>query len=230
MLYDLELACPIASFASLLPAESNAAEAVNRIPVAALRGMGDWARRLVLEPIDLHDETDPIWAGVAYYANQADVIVAHRAEFDRQFVTAQARKAAPWVCSKTEIDWPLGEPGSSLINLALAHGVGVVSAHRAMADVDILARLLTRVAEIGPHLPAWFPASAEGREAHQPILVRMLAQAMRPRVRVVSLAPFSQKDHVKAAGFLWDADKKVWWKRVVREDIPGLGFKVKEEP
>ena len=36
--------------------------------------------------------------------------------------------------------------------MALAHGVGVVSVHRALADVDTLARTLTAVAELGVDL------------------------------------------------------------------------------
>ena len=78
-----------------------------------------------------------------------------------------------------------------------------------MSDVDTLARLLTRVAE-------------------KTNLQELFALAIRPRKRYVSLAPYEQKDVVKAAGFAWDPARKVWEREMVPEDVEKLTFKVRE--
>ena len=194
-LYDLVLAAPIASFSSLIRAETNDAFAVNRIPVEAL-----------------HDAppADVVWRRVAAIIESAQVFVAHRAEFDRGFTPEPLRSSRPWVCSKFHVDWPYGKPGDHLLHLALAHGVGVVHAHRAMSDVDTLARLLTRVAE-------------------KTNLQELFALAIRPRKRYVSLAPYEQKDVVKAHGFSWNEPvAKQWSREMVPEDVEKLPFKVRE--
>ena len=194
-LYDLVLAAPIASFSSLIRAETNDAFAVNRIPVEAL-----------------HDAPPAyvVWRRVVAIIESAQVFVAHRASFDQSFTPEPLRSSRSWVCSKFHIDWPEGKPGDHLLHLALAHGVGVVHAHRAMSDVDTLARLLTRVAE-------------------KTNLQELFALAIRPRKRYVSLAPYEQKDVVKAHGFSWNEPvAKQWSREMVPEDVEKLPFKVRE--
>lgn len=194
ILYDLELATPLASYSSLIRAESNAAEAVNRIPVLALSEA--YGAR----------ESSQVWAGVAHFANRADAIVAHRADFDRAFVNKPLRTQLPWVCSKFHVEWPRGKSGDSLVPLALAHGLGIVSAHRAMTDCDILARLLTRVAEMGHPLVALFD------------------RAMRPRVKVAAVVSYDDREMAKAAGFAWEPKTKTWWRDMPVEEIASLPF------
>jgi DNA polymerase III subunit epsilon len=139
-----------------------------------------------------------------------DCVVAHNAAFDRAWFSTDTQHAKPWVCSCDDIEWPKGGTGSkSLPSLALAHGVPVAHAHRAFDDVLTLARMFQRVAETGSDVDA------------------MMVKAMRPRCRFVSLAPFNQKDEVKAAGFRWDPTAKVWWRNMPPEDTDALPFKVK---
>jgi len=195
MLYDLERASPVASFASLIQGEAaNAAQYANGI-----------------DPVLLPDArpADTVWRAVRWLIAPAQAVVAHRASFDSQFVPDLGK---PWVCSKTSIRWPDKKRGDHLVQLALSLGLGVASAHRAMADVDTLARILTRVAEMGHCLPDLF------------------ADAMRPKVRLYSLAPFEQKDVVKSHGFLWDPSKKVWWRDMPPEDADELPFQVSPDP
>ena len=73
ILFDLELGCPIESYASLLQATGNDAESANGIPPAAL--------------VDANHAIE-VWRRVAEVAVKADVIAAHNAEFDRSFVRA----------------------------------------------------------------------------------------------------------------------------------------------
>lgn len=191
MLFDVKHAQPVASFASLIKGDSNEAEATNGIPVAMLPE----AR-----------EPDRVWSAARWIIEPAEAIVAHHADFDRQFVPDFGR---PFICSENDIQWPGRSRGGSLAHLALSLGLGVASAHRAAVDVDTIARILTRLAEKG--------------HALEPILLH----AMRPKVMCHSLAPFEQKDVVKNAGFRWDGDSKVWWRRMPLEDTKALPFKVR---
>ena len=192
MLFDVKHAQPVASFASLIKGDSNEAHEINRIPVAMLPEARDAER---------------VWSAARWIIESAQVVVAHNSEFDRQFTPDLGR---PWVCSENDIKWPGRARGGSLAHLALSLGLGVASAHRAMADVDTLARVLTRVAELGHELEP------------------MLVHAMRPKFMFHSLAPFEKKDEVKAQGFRWDGDKKVWWRRMPLEDTKELPFKVRQ--
>jgi DNA polymerase-3 subunit epsilon len=120
-----------ASASWIVRAPANAAEAINRIPSAA-----------VAAGIDRADSDDRwrIWSA------SCDAIVAHNAAFDRQWLPDVNR---PWICTADDVTWPRGSESRSLVSLCLAHGVGVTHAHRALTDCLLIARLLERCAELG---------------------------------------------------------------------------------
>jgi DNA polymerase III subunit epsilon len=196
ILYDLERAEVIASYASLIRAEKNDAEHVNHIPLALLADA---------------PEASEVWPHVEALAARADVIVAHRADFDRSFVSEKLKGAA-WACSKFWIEWPRGRIGDDLVHLALAHGVGVMHAHRAMTDCDTLARLFTRAREMGTDLGA------------------LLERAMRPRVRVVAIVSYDDRQKAREQGFAWDAARRQWWREMPTDEIGKLPFETRREP
>ena len=196
ILYSIEHATVIESYSSLIRATDNAAEAINRIPPAALVGA---------------EHPDAVWARVMVLTDTADAIVAHNAEFDRGFVRDRLRDALPWVCSRSDLTWPKQtKPGPSLVSLALEHDLGVATAHRALADCDLIARLFTRAAELGADLRA------------------MLARGMRPKAEFIALVSFDDKDKAKAAGFQWDAQRKQWKRRMAVEDAAALPFRTQQ--
>ena len=192
VLWSVEHRTTLASSAWLVYATSNAAEDINAIPPAALIVAG---RDRVLALGD-----------VKQWASQADAIVAHNAEFDRQWVGDLGK---PWVDGAWDLAWPKASSDRKLHSLCLAHGLAVLDAHRALPDCQLLARLFERVAELGHDVGA------------------MLERAMRPKSKIVSLAPFEQKDVVKAAGFRWDPQGKVWWRNMAAEDVPALPFRTR---
>lgn len=167
VLYSARHRCVIESFATMMAAEGNAAEAINRIPAAALADA----------PAALH-----AWTRL------------------------------PWVCSKFDLELPSSKLGASCVEMALAHGVPVVSAHRALTDCMLIARTLENVQAAGHDLQA------------------MLAKAMRPKVKVASLMPYEEGNVTnKAHGFSWEAPPvKAWTRRIAREDIATLPFPVRE--
>jgi DNA polymerase-3 subunit epsilon len=202
-LYDVAHRCVVESFATLVRAEANPCEDINRIPAGALAGAA--VARCAWDRLD----TLVTVAG----SRGPAIFMAHRASFDQSFVTAGAPEVAarlPWVCSKFDIEWPRSKPGASCVEMALAHGVPVVSAHRALTDVMLIAKTLESVQADGHDLGA------------------MLVRAMRPKVLFVAQVSYDEREKAKAAGFGWDAATKTWSRRMAREDVASLGFRVRE--
>lgn len=197
ILFDVEHATPLVSYSTLLPATDNPAESINRIPAAALREIGS-------------AEGEP-WGAVAALAAKASAFVAHHAEFDRRFVPPSVGDLLPWVCSKDDLAWPrsTGASRPSLVALALAHDLGVAHAHRALADCDLISRLLIRARELGVDLAA------------------MLARGLRPKATVVALVSYDDRMKARDAGFQWDPVGRAWSRRMAVEDLPALPFRTR---
>jgi DNA polymerase III subunit epsilon len=197
-LYDIEHNAPIASFASLIYAESNEAEEINQIPTKLLS-------TIAIANVN-------VWTAIRVLAGMSDVIIAHRAEFDVQFVPGFIQTIKPWACSKFDMVWPRGRPerGEHLVHLALAHGVPVFSAHRAMADVDTLVRTFQA-------------AHAMGHDIRE-----MVAKSLQPKGTFIALVSYEEKDKAKEAGFQWDGASKTWSKRMFLYEAERLSFKIKK--
>lgn len=192
VLYSIPAACVVSSFAALLRGDTNEAESINRIPVAALTrapvGLFAWNR--VSELVDYACDGGAVW-------------MAHRASFDRSFLEAYVPRVAerlPWVCSKFDVEWPESKPGASCVEMALAHGVPVVSAHRALTDCMLIAGTLAAVQRSGRDL--------EG----------MIEKAMRPRVLLRALVSYDDREKAKSAGFAFNGADKTWTRRVVADE------------
>jgi DNA polymerase-3 subunit epsilon len=189
--YDVKLASPVSAYSSLMFATSNAAFGINGIHPDLLKHA---------PPAEM------VWNRVYEFAKRCDAIVAHRAEFDRSFSPPEMQSLV-WLCSKFDLSYPrCNTIGEHLINLCLQHGVGVVSAHRAMTDCDLLARLFTRVAELGVNLE------------------EMFQRGLRPKKRFVADVSYQDKDLAKDRGFAWDAKRKQWYRTMPVEDAHDTEF------
>ena len=199
VLYSLEHRTTIAQMSTLLDfGKGNAAEETNRIPPKAL--------------LHLSAEKE-IPASLRHMATHADVFAAHRADFDRSFVAAadsHLAESLPWVDTKFDVEWPRSKHGDGLVHVALAHGVPVVSAHRALTDCMLLAALFERVQRAGKDLET------------------MLKRALRPKARIVAEVPRERNDELKAAGFRWDPDRRQWWRTTFVDDVGSFAFPVRE--
>ena len=128
----------------------------------------------------------------------ADLVVAHNAGFDRPFVEARfpvfAGKA--WACSFADIDWKAAGAGSSKLSaLAQDHG-WFYDAHRAQVDCHALLQVLARPVP---------KATTTG-------LAQLIAAADSPSFKLRATgSPFESKDVLKARGYRWDAEAKVWF-------------------
>jgi DNA polymerase-3 subunit epsilon len=198
-LYSLEHASAIESYACILLGGDNGAESLNGIKPALLREHGLAA--------------DDVWANVLKLATDADCVAAHNASFDKKFVDRATREVGlliekPWVCTLEDLAWPGGRSSNSLVALALSLGLGVATAHRALADVDLISRCLTRAAEVGCDL------------------LEMFRLGMRPKKRYVAKVAFDMNPILKENRFRWDDQRKQWWRNMPPEDAEALSFRV----
>lgn len=199
VLWSVEHRTILEVFSGLLPAPANEAEAVNGIPAAALPPDDETARAYV-------------WKHLARAAARADALCAHQADFDQAFCERCCRTDKTWICTREDVKWPRAAAGTSLIATALAHGVAVVAAHRAINDCLTLARLFEAVPDIAERLEAG------------------LAHALLPKARLVSLAPYEEREIVKEHGFKWDPKRREWWRYMTVADAAALPFQCREVP
>lgn len=197
VLYSVEAHTTVLQMSTLVPARANPAEKINRIPERALA----------------------LFSGIPTYASTmlramagvADVFVAHNYEFDRGFLTAmdlELWSSRPWIDTRGEFPWKEGKPGDSLVNLVLAHGLGIGQAHRALTDCQMIARLFDLYPE-------------EELQAG-------LHHALLPRSVYLSLTSFDEKHLCKEAGFQWNPEKKGWFKKLTEAEAEALPFKVRK--
>lgn len=136
----------------------------------------------------------------------AEYICAHNADFDKEFCKTVKGLNIPlsnWIDTQ-DIAYPKSKysKGTSLNGLAIAHGIPVVDAHRALDDCRTLTKLLTLV----------------------PNLEEELIKASRPKVLVKSL---EEKPGTlsKMHGFRWNSIIPYSWaKYMPDQDIKNLPF------
>lgn len=144
---------------------------------------------------------------VAAMLASADLVLAHNAGFDRPFAEARLAQFAqlPWACSFADLDWKKeGRSSAKLTQLALELG-WFYDAHRAEMDCHAL------LAVLASQLPV----------SGQTGLARLLSASGKPSYRLqATAAPFDAKDLLKARGYRWDGQHKVWQTRL--DDEAGL--------
>ena len=126
-------------------------------------------------------------------------VVAHNAGFDRPFVEARLPKpfaSLPWACSFADLDWKALGHGSAKLE-ALAADAGLFyAAHRADIDCHALLTVLRQKQD----------------QQHGGTLLKTLwlaRQATHYKLSAVG-APFETKDTLKARGYRWDTQARVW--------------------
>jgi DNA polymerase-3 subunit epsilon len=126
----------------------------------------------------------------------ADLIIAHNAAFDRRFLERLLPSfiAKPWACSMSEIDWQShGIESAKLAYLAVEYGF-YYDRHRALNDcfaaIEILRLPLPKSGETG--------------------LSEMLNNARQISWRIwAEGAPFAIKDDLKSRGYRWNSGDNV---------------------
>ena len=157
--------------------------------VAELTGLSDH---------DLKDRSIN-WTRVSEIFDKADVVIAHKADFERSFIDSRlpSSNSKIWACSLSQVDWNLkGFKCHKLEVLSYYHGF-FLEFHRAMQDVDALIHLLSFV----------------DQSSGKPYLIELLDAAKLPRIKILATgSPFETKDLLKGNGYRWNSQNRVWWK------------------
>jgi DNA polymerase III subunit epsilon len=197
ILFAVEARAVLSQVSFLLPCEHNPAEAINGIPAAVTHLPQPWQ------------------AGLACFEAMvaaADAVLAHNAAFDRQWFSGPQLPPIhkPWICSMDDIRWPPGRQlrsNPSVRDLALAYGVPVWAAHRALTDCIYLAQVLERCDN----------------------LESLLLVALEPRSLFRAKLSYSERHRAKEAGFRWnDPVRGAWTRRLSAREARALPFPVQE--
>lgn len=174
----------------LLPGDENPAEKINGISPAAMRSADP-------DEVSMFCEIVERWGGAA------DYVTAHNAEFDREMLERSPIDIrSQWLCTCYDFTWPKQtKSGDNLVSLALAHGIGVSSAHRALTDCQLLAALFDRVGDALPGL---------------------IEKAAMPRRWYYAAVSYENRQLAKDAGFRWDRPSKRWIKRLSDDELKEL--------
>ncbi len=218
ILYSLTSAASLVEFSSLTTCGQTNPEAERLTGITAA---------MLNEAFGIHEKIENE-TGHRYLANMigalaetADVVVAHNAEFDKNWLELETCDL-PWLCTLEDFRFPNVQPGQQLTSLALALGVPVISAHRALTDCRLISSIFSRCAELGHDLQELF------------------AIAQRPKVLVAAVdngnfyrLPEATRSEMiaqrKAAGFKWDRlVPRAWARRMPIEDTEKLPFEVFE--
>ena len=197
ILFNVPSRSVLAQQSFLLPVEKNNAEKINNIPAEITR------------------LPQPLFEAIIYFESLvkvSDVIVAHNAAFDMKWF---GLKELPhiekqWICSMDDITWPSDrqlKTRPSVKDLALAYGVPVWNAHRALTDCIYLAEVFKR---------------CDGLE-------NLLIRALEPKVLFRAQISYEERHLAKNAGFRWNESiKGAWSRRMSRRDMEKLEFPVHE--
>jgi len=197
ILFNVKSRAVLAQQSFLLPVETNNAEKINNIPAKITR------------------LPQPLTEAVKYFESLvrvSDVIVAHNAEFDMKWFghnkLPQIEKQ--WLCSMDDITWPADrqlKTRPSVRDLALAYGIPVWNAHRALTDCIYLAEVFKRCNE----------------------LEKLLIRGLEPKVLIRAEISYEKRQRARNAGCRWnDAIKGAWSRKMSRRDMEKLEFPVHE--
>jgi DNA polymerase-3 subunit epsilon len=195
ILFDVAARAVLSQVSFLLPAPANPAEHVNGIAAAVTRRPQPWQAGLTC---------------FSALVASADAVLAHNAGFDRQWFGIAPLPAItlPWICSMDDIRWPADRhlrATPSVRDLALAYGVPVWAAHRALTDCTYLAQVLERCDD----------------------LEDLLAAALEPRRLFRAQLSYAERHRAREAGFRWnDPVPGAWSRRLSEREARALSFPV----
>lgn len=140
----------------------------------------------------------------------ASFVVAHNSRFDRTWVENRLHGATglPWVCSMSQIDWKARGFDGRVLGYLLVQNGYYHCGHRASADVDALIQLLRHCDD-------------DGRTALSELIERGSKSGWLVRAKGAS---FGVKDLLRARGYRWDSDRKLWAREVGEKDLVAEQF------
>ena len=172
-------------------------------------GFEDPGRTLPKEIIEITGITDDMVCGqslddeqVNRLANQASMVIAHNAGFDRKFVEARfpAFATLPWACSVSQINWQAERISTRVLEYLLFKSGLFINAHRALDDAEGVLGIL-----LGKLPVSKTPVFRALLDSYEEVTSKICAVG----------APFDKKDILKQRGYRWDDGSqggcKAWW-------------------
>ena len=193
ILFNVPQKAVVTQLSFVLPCLLNSAEHINHIP-ASVTTLGPGPE-----------------AGLSLFmqlVDASDAIIAHNKDFDQQWFGQGNLPAIdkPWICTMSDVSWPKHlniKSRPSVIGLALAHGVPVWAAHRALTDCIYLAQVFERCDD----------------------LQGLLQNAQQPRFLYQALVSYDDRQLAKDAGFSWNNDgSKTWTRKLTEAEAGELPF------
>lgn len=141
--------------------------------------------------------------------SRADLIVAHNAGFDRPFVENRLDvfEHKAWACSFQGINWKAQGLGSAKLEFLCSEFGWFYDAHRAQVDCHALLRVLSS------------PLQSDKPDGSNTGLLQLFKAAENARTVVKAFgSPFETKDKLKARGYRWDAENRVWYTAVKSDE------------
>ena len=135
-------------------------------------------------------------------ANQANIVIAHNAGFDRKFVEARFPTFAtlPWACSVNQIDWQAERISTRVLEYLLFKFGLFINAHRALDDAEGVLGIL-----LGKLPVSKTPVFNALLDTYDEVCSKISAVG----------APFDKKDILKQRGYRWNDGSqgggKAWW-------------------
>lgn len=138
LLYNVHHRTVIQTLASFFPSKTNEARHINLIDP-------EWTTAKMDSELFLDTFVN--------MALSASAIVAHNAQFDREFLRANIVPQhdfwrIPWVCTKKDFKWPVRLSRQRLQDVCVAMGVPYVDAHRSLTDCQFIADCFTQVVDL----------------------------------------------------------------------------------
>ncbi len=172
--------------------------------VGRYSGLEDPGRPIPPESTAIHHITDEMVRGkrlddatIAQQLQGVGLVIAHNASFDRPFLETRLPFFADlhWGCSLEGVPWR-AHGYSSLALEFLAYRAGFFyGAHR--AEIDCLSVLRVLAGPVG--------------ETSASALHALLESARQTSFRVAALgSPFESKDALKARGYRWNSEDRIW--------------------
>lgn len=197
VLWDTELGCPVAMESMFV----NEGEGVH-LEAAEYTGIST----------DMIEEfgVSPDTASKVIYnlVQKADRICGHNGnKFDKPVLDGMFKRymfgpmpgvwsSKNWIDTQTDIDYPSTMRSRNLIYLSACHGFVNPFQHRAVTDSLSMLRIL-----------GCYDIS------------KVIENADSPKVRVLANVSFEQKHKAKDAGFYWDSDRKVWFRKMRKNQV-----------
>jgi len=189
ILFDTEAVETLQQVSTLLPIKDNPAEYINGISPELTRLIASDMQREAILMIE-----------VMLYHSQ--YTMAYNSRFDKPFVERllESKVELDWIDAML-LPWQHYKVQPSLVDLCLAYGVPVVSAHRALDDCRLLAALLGKL----------------------PNIDYAIAYALEPRVIIKALIGYDDRQLAKDEGFSFNRFvPNAWAKQVRRSEVEGL--------